>query len=771
MPVPVQAVQSFSKSAAEPKASDSENKDLFAAGPNDEKSKNLPIDESLKRAVMTEEQQPAGNSGVINWFRGWLHVIDHQGEDEVKGITGFLAVAPDVPADLKRTLKGIGGSDGLNGLGPIFLFIGGILLSGFVLELLFRKTTARFSSQLATIDHQSELGLDRIWGATLKILPPLIHLTVFACASVGIYIFTHAGRTQPVRSLFMAILVAIVMARAIGIGSNFLFSPKIKGFRLIPLDDAPAYSINRIITTLAWYIAFCVMFISLLADLGAVQVTLQLVGIVLGSILIALILIVILAKKETVRASILIMEYGEEVSWLRQQFASFWHIPAMLYLFGIWLIWVNTMLLGTGRNNGALLISLMIVPVYLLLDQFAQWLVKAVVSTFNIFQLSSSKDKANAEDEHTFLDIGKKESRLKKQMLRILRIFIGIVLTLWLLSLWGYTVPLATHIFHAGFDILVTLTLALLFWRMISGYIEKKLDQYHSEEEREEVDDTGEFGAVKQRGRDYTILPMLRKFIASTLVVMVTLMILSSIGVNIGPLLAGAGVVGLAVGFGAQKLVSDILSGIFYLLDDAFRVGEYIQAGSVKGTVEAITLRNVMLRHHRGMLQIIPHSELGSITNFMRGGIVVKFNLEFPYDTDVNAVRKIIKKVGQQMLEDPELGPDFIKPLKSQGVREIADSVMVIRVKFTAQPGKHFLIQREGYRRITEVMAAKGIHYAYRKVIVEVPNLGDLNDKKNTLTTDQVKQVVEAGAAAADQIITDSGRQAEKGKKESLIEN
>jgi moderate conductance mechanosensitive channel len=248
--------------------------------------------------------------------------------------------------------------------------------------------------------------------------------------------------------------------------------------------------------------------------------------------------------------------------------------------------------------------------------------------------------------------------------------------------------------------------------------------------------------------------------------VMVILIILSSIGVNIGPLLAGAGVVGLAIGFGAQKLVSDVLSGIFYLLDDAFRVGEFIQAGSVTGSVEAITLRNVMLRHHRGMLQIVPHSDLGTITNFMRGGIVVKFNLEFPYDTDVNVVRKIIKKVGKKMLEDPEIGPDFIKPLKSQGVREIANSVMVIRAKFTAQPGKHFVIKREAFRLISESLAAKGIHYAHRKVIVEVPNL---EEKKNPPGVDQVRQIVEAGAAAG-QIVLDGDKHEEPGKKESLVD-
>ena len=214
---------------------------------------------------------------------------------------------------------------------------------------------------------------------------------------------------------------------------------------------------------------------------------------------------------------------------------------------------------------------------------------------------------------------------------------------------------------------------------------------------------------------------------------------------------------GLAIGFGAQKLVADILSGVFFLIDDAFRVGEYIQAGSVSGTVETITLRNVMIRHHRGMLQIVPFSDLGAITNFMRGGMVIKFNIQLPYDTNINKVRKIIKQVGREMLTDPHLGPDFIKPVKSQGVREVGDSVMTFRVKFTAKPGRQFVARREAFRRITEALAAKGIHYAHRKVIVEIPEFQENTtdqDSKETIpppskhATDS-QSLIRAGAAAA----------------------
>jgi small-conductance mechanosensitive channel len=228
---------------------------------------------------------------------------------------------------------------------------------------------------------------------------------------------------------------------------------------------------------------------------------------------------------------------------------------------------------------------------------------------------------------------------------------------------------------------------------------------------------------------------------------MVTLIILSSIGLNIGPLMAGAGVIGLAVGFGAQKLVSDVLSGFFYLLDDAFRVGEYIKAGSLGGTVENITLRRVMLHHHRGMLQFVPYSELGPITNNMRGGIVEKFNLEFPYGTDIDLVRMIIKKVGKAMLTEEEFKDDYFNCVKSQGVSEITNSVIVIRVKYTAKPGTQFLIRREAYRRITKALEAKGICYAHRKVIVELPENGAIEDKDR-------QKIAEAGAAAGLAAIT-----------------
>ena len=121
---------------------------------------------------------------------------------------------------------------------------------------------------------------------------------------------------------------------------------------------------------------------------------------------------------------------------------------------------------------------------------------------------------------------------------------------------------------------------------------------------------------------------------------------LSELGVNIGPLIAGAGIVGLAVGFGAQTLVKDILSGLFFLIDDAFRVGEYIDVGDVRGMVEHISIRSLRLRHHRGPVHTIPFGEIHHLTNYSRDWAIMKLELRVPFDTDIEKVRKIIKKIG-----------------------------------------------------------------------------------------------------------------------------
>ncbi len=243
----------------------------------------------------------------------------------------------------------------------------------------------------------------------------------------------------------------------------------------------------------------------------------------------------------------------------------------------------------------------------------------------------------------------------------------------------------------------------------------------------EGVDDTplepgeGEGGAGASRVA--TLLPLIRSFVLGSIVLAVVLVLASELGFNVAPLFAGAGILGLAIGFGSQTLVRDILSGAFFLADDAFRRGEYIDVGEVKGTVEKISLRSFQLRHHLGMLHTIPFGEISHLTNFSRDWVMMKLPLRLTYDTDVEKVRKLVKKLGVELLDDPVIGDKFLQPLKSQGVIEMQDSAMIIRVKFMTKPGEQWVIRKRVFQEIRDLFEREGIKFAHREVTVRIPDL------------------------------------------------
>jgi moderate conductance mechanosensitive channel len=205
---------------------------------------------------------------------------------------------------------------------------------------------------------------------------------------------------------------------------------------------------------------------------------------------------------------------------------------------------------------------------------------------------------------------------------------------------------------------------------------------------------------------------------------MAVLMALSSLGVQIAPLIAGAGVVGLAIGFGAQTLVKDIISGMFFLLDDAFRVGEYIESGSIRGTVEQISIRSLRLRHHRGALHTIPFGALDTITNYSRDWVIDKMTVSVTYATDLDKVKRVIKDVSKQIMADAELAPNIIEPLKMQGVEQFGDFAIQLRLKMMTKPGEQFVIRRRAYAMIKKGFAENGIEVALPTVQVAGGNEG-----------------------------------------------
>ncbi len=224
----------------------------------------------------------------------------------------------------------------------------------------------------------------------------------------------------------------------------------------------------------------------------------------------------------------------------------------------------------------------------------------------------------------------------------------------------------------------------------------------------------------KPGSRLETVLPILRVFLLIAIVTICGLTALSAFGVNIGPLLAGAGVLGLAVGFGAQTLVKDVITGLFYLAEDAFRKGEYIQCSGGKGVVERYSIRSVQLRHHNGPLHTIPFGSMGNITNHSRDWVRVKFQ-----NSRAVQHRPQSRSQGHQAgWRGHGRGPGTRPSLPRTG--QIARRCRYRRfpgfltsVKFVCRPGEQFVVRREAFARIQKAFEENGIEFASRRVTVD----------------------------------------------------
>jgi moderate conductance mechanosensitive channel len=208
-----------------------------------------------------------------------------------------------------------------------------------------------------------------------------------------------------------------------------------------------------------------------------------------------------------------------------------------------------------------------------------------------------------------------------------------------------------------------------------------------------------------------TLVPLLRVALGIVIALVAGLIMLADLGVNITPLLAGASILGLAVSFGSQALVKDIVSGIFYLTDDAFRAGEYIECGQTKGVVEGFTLRSIRIRHPNGQLHTVPFGDLGQIANFSRDWAIVKYDFSFPRDTDLERVGHAVAGIDGELQKDPDYKVQVLEPLKMQGVVGVTDNTLVIQFRFAAQPGNPEAIRRAVMIRIMRAFQDQGIAF------------------------------------------------------------
>jgi len=339
----------------------------------------------------------------------------------------------------------------------------------------------------------------------------------------------------------------------------------------------------------------------------------------------------------------------------------------------------------------------------------------------------------------------------KRSYIRIGRVIaIAIVVLLiaeaWDLDLMDFAAAGVGDRFAANLiEFIMVSAIGYVIYEGVSLWINRRLAKEQTAAGPQSEDAAAGEGGGAGGSRLTTVLPLIRMTALAAIAVIFALVALSSLGIDTTPLLAGAGILGLAIGFGAQKLVTDIVSGVFFLIDDAFRVGEYVDVGGTMGSVEKISIRSMQLRHHRGLVHTIPYGEIQKLTNFSRDWVIMKLKFTVPFDTNPNQVKKIFKKIGAEMMEDPIHKDGFLEPFKSQGVFDFDDVGMVIRGKFMAKPGSQFTIRKEIYNRVKNEFEAAGIAFARREVRVAIPGLEQHED-----LSDEDKARITATAAAAE---------------------
>ncbi len=651
--------------------------------------------------------------------------------------THVLTTLPNIVSAQITAFDNFSATFGSTGVFVLFGLILSVLVAGFVAEKLFGLLTRRWHDQTEATDDAD------LWGAVRylfrRFCREIAGLVVFyvVIRALGRGVLTPEQITYAAPFVFYLIWIPRLGAAA----SRFVLAPNKPHFRLVNIDDHWAKYLHRNLIGLLLLIGFTLFVIRFNALNGITGEDTR-IGFWLNAAIHIYIGVIAWTAREGLSQMMLGTDpdhtkFDEEVAHYYPYFAI--GVSAV--------IWVLVEFLAAQRDPAirALLVKgphfttmfwLLIAPA---LDTLIRGLVRHL-------QPPMSGEGPLAERAY---------KSTKRSYIRIGRVLAGLFVVFMIARAWQLDLR---HVASAGvsaevggavIEFLLIIAVGYIMNEVVSLWINRRLAQEQTAAEALDEEAGGEGGGAGG-SRLATVLPLLRITAQVTIAVIFGLLALGALGINITPLLAGAGVLGLAIGFGAQKLVADIVGGIFFLIDDAFRVGEYVDVGGTMGTVEKISIRSMQLRHHRGPVHTIPYGEIQKLTNFSRDWVIMKLKFTVPFDTDPNKVKKIFKKIGAEMMADEVHKDGFLQPFKSQGVFDFDDVGMIIRGKFMAKPGKQFTLRKEIFNRVKAAFNENGIDFARREVRVAIPGL----DEAENLTEDQKTAV---GAAAADAVNKEQG--------------
>ena len=599
-------------------------------------------------------------------------------------IVALARTIPGLPEQFRQSHARVTADIGDKGRAESLLLLALFVGLGCGVEWLFRKATQRARGHLDALP--SETVKERLHIAALRFAFAVGLVMAFALGSVGPFLVLDWPPL--LREMVFGYLVAFLVLRVAIVIGHLLLAPRHERFRVIPMDTVAArFWHRRLVRFIGWF-AFGWVTVGFGGTLGYSLEARQLVAYAFGLVLVAIAL------------------------------DAVWRRPAALRDGSVTRSPV-THRFGRGTANAALTVGIVLLWVFWVIHAMASFWLVLVAMTLplaisiarravdNLLRPPGSPQAADGPPSVLAVCI---ERGIRAALI------IGAVAVL----AWGWGIDLAnfrgqeTLISRLADGVLSAVVIVLIadfLWQAMKTAIDRKLA---------EAADAGQPNTeeARRRARLRTLLPISRNILFVVVVVVGAMMALSALGVQIGPLVAGAGIIGIAIGFGAQTFARDVIAGMFYLMDDAFRIGEYIQAGRYKGTVESFSIRSVRLRHHRGPVYTVPFNLLGAVENMSRDWVIDKIAIGITYDSDLNLAKKLIKQVGLDLQKDPELGPLILEPLKMQGVDELGDYSVTIRAKMMTLPGEQFVIRRQAYAMIKKAFDENGIKFAFPTVQV-----------------------------------------------------
>ena len=514
------------------------------------------------------------------------------------------------------------------------------------------------------------------------------------------------------RVIIWTVANAYIVARGVMVVVRLLFSPASNHLRLLPCaDETAAYVtvwMQRIaLVSVTAYAAS--EFALLLAMPLSVQNGLLRVGSLLVSVLAA---IMVLQNRQPVARLLAAPPLAEGevpdraramLRRLRDMLADAWHVLAILWVLALWASWAMALNHGFDRLLRASALTVLVVVVAKLADEAIRRLLDGA------FRIS-------ADFSSRFPGLEARANRYLPGLKGLVGVLIAMVTVVVLLEVWGLD---AFSWFRPGrggarllgsvTSISLTLLLALVVWEAANAAIARHLAQLSAN------------AATARSARVRTLLPMLRTVLGIVVTIFITLNVLAEIGVNVAPLLAGAGVIGLAVGFGSQTLVRDVITGVFLLFEDSVAVGDVVTLGGLSGTVEQLSIRSIRLRAVNGDVHIIPFSAVTTVTNQTRDYGYAVLDLVVDYEADTDLVAAALSEVGTVMRADDAWSGSIMAAIEVMGVERMNDMGVVVRARMKTEPARRWAVSRELNRRVKQRCGELGIMISPPGKVVQVP--------------------------------------------------